>query len=254
LWTSLPGWAWHREEPSSRARQLLDVAREHHRAGRGEQALEVYRQVTEAAGTEDPATAAIAYNNRCYLLTERAEYRAALKDCDRALELRRSLRDQRGLARTLNNLGLVLQYLGRYDEARTRFREALDLNRRRDDLPAVALNLANLGNLATAMGDYEEALRSLAQAERLARKHEDEPWAGEQLAIVRLNRGVVFEKLGAYREALHLYQDIVAESEPMDPAHRAALKVNLGALPQSGGSGDGDRGVRRGRGDLPGAG
>ena len=231
--TVLPVWPQTGEALSSGA-PTLDTARDHHRAGRWQKALRAYRQVAEAAETDDPATAAIAYNNRCYLSTQQAEYRAALEDCERALELRRNLGDERRLARTLNNLGLVLQHLGRYDEAGIRFEEALELNRRSDDPAAVVLNRANLGNLAITRGDYEGALRHLDHAERVARRHEDRPWAAEQLLIVRLNRGVVFEKLGAYREALQLYQEVIAESErrdlPMDPGHRAALEVNLGVL------------------------
>jgi len=232
--TILPVGALSTEAPSARAAPTLDTARDHHQAGRWEEALRAYREVAEATEIDDPFTAAIAYNNRCYLLTEQAEYRDALEDCERALELRRALGDERRLARTLNNLGLALQHLGRYDEAKAGFEEALELNRRHDDPSAVALNHANLGNLAIARGDYEGALRHLDQAERVARVREDEPWAAEQLLIVRLNRGVVFEKLGAYREALHLYQEVIAESErrevPMDPGHRAALEVNLGVL------------------------
>jgi len=212
------------------AQELLDRARDHHRAGRWDEALETYRQVGEATEVTDPATAAVAYNNRCYLLTEQADYRAALEDCERSLALRRSLEDDARLARTLNNLGRVLQYLGRHDEARGRFQEALDLNRSQDDVAAVALNQTNLGYLAIAVGDYERALWHLAEAESLSREHLDEPWAAEQIRIVRLNRGVVFEKLGAYREALQLYLEMAEESERMEPGHRATLQVNLGVL------------------------
>lgn len=234
LWVMVFGAAAQTGEAPSGPGPTLDTARDLHLAGRWQEALKAYRQVAEAAEVDDPGSAAIAYNNRCYLLTEQAEYREALEDCERALELRRGLGDEPRLARTLNNLGLVLQRLGRYEEARTRFQEALDLNLRNDARAAVALNHSNLGNLATDRGDYERALRHLDLSEREVRRHEDEPWAAEQLLIVHVNRGVVFEKLGAYREALHLYQMVIAKSEsedlPMDPGHRAALEVNLGVL------------------------
>lgn len=218
------------------AEELLDRARDHHRAGRWERALDVYRLAAEAAepGADgepgDPTTAGIAYNNRCYLLMEQAEYRAALEDCERALALRRPLGEGLRLARTLNNLGLALQHLGRYEEARQRFQEALDLNRSEGDVAGEVLNQSNLGVLAIAVGDYERALWHLAEAESRSREHVDEPWAAGQIRLVRLNRGVVFEKLGAYREALQLYLEMADESERMDPGHRAALKVNLGVL------------------------
>jgi len=210
--------------------QALDAARAHHRAGRQERALAAYREVAEAAEATAPALAAIAYNNRCLLLFEHTEYRAARADCERALELRRGLGDDQRLARSLNNLGLVLQYLGRYQEAAERFEEALGLNRLQGDVPAVVLNHANLGNLALAVGDYEEALRHLARAESLAQKNRDEPWGPVQIRVARLNRGAVFEKLGAYREGLRLYRQIAAERDAMDPVRWATLRVNMGVL------------------------
>lgn len=230
--TPLPACAEGPEGESERTalEQALGAARAHHGAGRQEEALAAYREVAEAAEATAPSLAAIAYNNRCLLLFERTEYRAARTDCERALELRRGLGDEQRLARTLNNLGLVLQYLGRYREAGERFGEALGLNRLRGDVSAVVLNHANLGNLALTVGDYEEALRHLARAESLAQKHRDEPWGREQIRVARLNRGAVFEKLGAYREGLRLYREMAAEREAMDPVRWATLRVNMGVL------------------------
>lgn len=212
-------------------RELLDEARDHHRAGRAEQALAAYERVARSAETADPATAAIALNNRCLLLTDVAEYAAALEDCRRALELRRGLPDENArVARTLNNLARVLQLLGRYDEARRRYGEALAINRGRGDAYSEVLNRANLGWLAISEGEYAAALDQLERAEEVARRHQGEPWVAEQLRVIGLNRGVVFEKLGAYREALQLYRQVAAERERMEPSHWAALRVNIGVL------------------------
>jgi tetratricopeptide (TPR) repeat protein len=215
--------------------QTLDEARALHREGRLQEALAAYEAVAEASLPRGPASAAVARNNRCVILSlGLADYRAALGECEAALELRRGLageaRDERGLGRTLNNLGLVLHYLGRWSEARTRFEEALALNRRLGDFEAQAINLANLGLVGIASGDYQAALTSLRQAEEVAGRHGGEPWAPRQRRVARLNRGVVFEKLGAYSEALDLYRRVAAEREAMDPGQWAALRVNMGVL------------------------
>ncbi|HEX9942976.1 MAG TPA: CHAT domain-containing tetratricopeptide repeat protein [Thermoanaerobaculia bacterium] len=183
-----------------------------------------------ATAASDPAVAATAFNNACVILMDLGDYRAALPDCRSALHLLRAEGDPETLSRALNNLGLVLQVLGEPAEAERRFREALALNRERGDAEAEVINLSNLGALAVAAGRYAASLALHAEAEAQAARHRGEPWAAEQIRIARLNRGVVLEKVGAYREALDLYKGILAGGAEMDPGQRAALLVNTGVL------------------------
>ena len=86
------------------------------------------------------------------------------------------------------------------------------------------------GTLTAETGRYSAALDLHAQAATLAPRHGGEPWAAEQVRIARLNRGVVLEKVGAYREALDLYRGLLAGGEAPDPGRRAALLVNSGVI------------------------
>src|SRR5215203_818734 len=163
------------------------------------------------------------------------DYRTALPDCRAALRLLRAGGDPATLGRALNNLGLVLEVLGEPVEAERSFHEALALNRKLGDAEAQVVNLSNLGALAVSAGRYSAALAFHTAAERLAAGHRGEPWAAEQIAVASLNQGVVLEKVGAYREALGLYQDLLnkgllAESAEMDAGRRASLRVNTGVL------------------------
>ena len=74
-----------------------------------------------------------------------------------------------------------------------------------------AVNLANLGATATLAGRYAAALAHHRAAAELAEEHRDEPWAAEQARLARINQAVVFEHLGAYREALDLYRGVLDE-------------------------------------------
>ena len=211
------------------APEPLDTARRLHVAGDWHAALEAYERVTETDGIE-PAKAAIALNNSCAILNSLADYPAALDACREALRLRRTLDDEIRLARTLNNFGLTLQRLGRFDEADLSYREALDINERQGDLEAQLINRQNLGLVANDAGRYGDALELLTGAEQLAARHGGEPWADRQSRLARLNQGVVLEKLGAYREALDLYHRLAEEKEEIDSGHWASLQVNLGVL------------------------
>jgi len=207
----------------------LDRARALHSEGKLIEALALYRQV--ATGEQAvPADVAVAHNNACVILTSLADYGAAAAECEDALRLRRQLDDARGLSRTLNNLGLAQQYLGRYDEAEASFVEALDRNRERGDAEGEAINLANLGVVATQRGRYGQAFDRHAEVEALAGRHAGEPWAAEQALVAGLNQGVVLERVGAFREALARYLTLLAAGEALSASRRASLLANLGVV------------------------
>jgi tetratricopeptide (TPR) repeat protein len=198
-------------------------------AGKAREALEEYHAVAAAAGT-DPATLATALNNACVIQMDLGDYRAALPDCRRALDLLRAEGDPETVGRALNNLGLALEALGETAEAERRFREALEVNRKAGAPESEAINLSNLGALALEAGHYTAALELHAEAAALAARHRGEPWAAEQIRIARINQGVVLEKVGAYREALDLYRQVLAAGGERDPGRRAALLVNTGVI------------------------
>lgn len=210
--------------------QTLDTADALQAEGRLPEAVQAYRAAAEALVQSDPETAGTARNNACVLLTQLGDFRAALKECEAALRIRRALGDPLRIARTLNNTGLCRHYLGDYGEAENRFREALEVNRLRRDAESQVINLSNLGLVATSEGRYNRALERYASAADLAAQHVPEPWAEPQIHVARINQGVVLEKLGAYREALGLYREVIAHEDRLDPRRRASLRVNAGVV------------------------
>lgn len=214
--------------PPPLASQSLDEARRLIEEGEIAEAVAVFRQV--AADSDDRAERATAFNNACVLLTRLGRHDEAFEACRQALPLRRQLGDARRLARGLNNTGLALQHLGRYDEAIACYEEALAINESLEDWPSLTINLSNLGFLYTTMGRYEAASRRLDRALELATEHASEPWTAEQRVVARVNYGVLLEKVGAYREALDLYDEIFRDAPDLDPRRRAQLEVNRGVM------------------------
>lgn len=216
--------------PSALPAQTTADAMALYQAGKVDEALAAFRVVAGRDATADPAEAATARNGLCVLLMNRGGYQEALPECLEALRLREATHaDATRMAKSLNNVGLVLQYLGRYGEGESYFRRALALNRAAGDFQSETINQSNLGLLLLAAGRYRQALATLAAGEQVAAEHAGEAWSREQRQALRINRGAVFEKLGALREALALYRGLLDSGDPLEPSRAAALSANLGS-------------------------
>ncbi len=156
------------------ALDLLREGLEHHRAGRLEEAAQLYRQALEA----DPQNAD-ALHLTGMLAYQEGRLEAAAAWIERAI----ALRDEAAMFH--NNLGTVLQALGRPAEALECFRKALGLQ---PDYPEA---YSNAGNALQQLGRLEEALAHYEQALRLA------PGCAE----AHNNRGNALRQSGRYREA-----------------------------------------------------
>src|SRR5690349_21100739 len=96
------------------ADELLDRARQCHRAGDIRQAEQLYRQVVQ----QQPGSAAAHYGLG-HALGEQGQWQQALA------HYREALRLQPGSPEVLNDLGVALAALGQRDEAAARLREAV---------------------------------------------------------------------------------------------------------------------------------
>lgn len=210
--------------------QSIQHAIELHLSGRFDEALEAYARVAAATVDSDPGIAASAHTNSCLIHMNRSEYELALEACEAALDLRRRSGDRPRMARTLNNLGLTLQNLGRYRESRERYLEALEINRTSGDSLSAAQNLSNLSGVAIQAGDYAEALARIAQVLEVADANLEAEWSRSQRRFAYLNEGVVLEKLGAFRAALESYRRALGEEGPIDESLQALLTVNIGVV------------------------
>ena len=99
--------------------QALDLAAQHHRAGRLTNAEDIYQQELQ---TEPDQPAAI--HMLGVLAYQAGKNERAVELISRALEL------QPDLVEAHNNLGLVLQRLGRVQSAKSSYQKAIDLNER----------------------------------------------------------------------------------------------------------------------------
>jgi CHAT domain-containing protein/Tfp pilus assembly protein PilF len=134
------------------------------------------------------------------------------------------------LATGLNNLGLLLHSMGRYDEALKHLEEALAI--RRKALPPIlselATSLSSLGLLLHSMGRYDEALKHLEEA--LAIRRKALPPLHPNLAVSLGNLSWLLHRMGRHDEALkHLEEALAIQRKALPPLH-PHIAVSLGAL------------------------
>ena len=120
-------------------------------------------------GANDPAAAAIVRNNLGIVERRDPAGDKALSEqhLQAALRLRRELGDRRGIAETLNNLGVLAHVQDDLDAARSYYAETLEHEQALHHIHGAAIVLCNLGEIADAKNEHEPACRLFAAAEHL---------------------------------------------------------------------------------------
>ena len=121
---------------------------------------------------------------------------------DRALASARAVGDTFAEAYVLNNRGVALTHVARFEEARQSQEEALRLHRAAGRRFRVAIALVGLGGIANHAGDLQGALDLLLEALRIYEALGEARYAG----VARLNIGPTYVRLGEHEAALEHYR------------------------------------------------
>jgi tetratricopeptide (TPR) repeat protein len=99
---------------------------------------------------------------------EQSDYQVACAYLTEGLTIYRELGDQVGIARALNNLGLVAFHQADYATARVCYEESLTIKRTVGDKLGIPPTLENLGGLALRQGNYVLAHTCMTEAVALS--------------------------------------------------------------------------------------
>jgi len=149
-----------------------------------------------------PAARAKACSGAGNLAAQQGDYDAARTLHEESLSLRRQLEDRRGIAGSLNNLGIAARRQGDVAVAREYFTESLSINRELGDAARIAAALVNLWVIAYECGEDAAALPWLEESRAIYEELGDE-W---RLAIVLHNLGKTALRQENLEEAVWLFQ------------------------------------------------
>ena len=150
----------------------------------------------------DGRNAAVILHNHATQLKAFGEYDAALRQYQKALEILKGLDDGAGVARTLNQIGIIHQLRNEYDVARQHYQQSLEIEIELDDRAGMTISLHQIGTIHQARAEYEQALQYYQQSLEAAKELNDR----ESLASALKRIGMVYQARGEFEAALHHYQ------------------------------------------------
>ena len=149
------------------------------------------------------------------------ELALAQKYLNQAIVLQTQFQQQDALANSLNNLAVLYEYQGRYNDAEPLYLQSLDIRKRQlgNDHPDVATILNNLALLYESQGRYNDAeplyLQSLDIRKRqLGNDHPDVASSLNNLAVLYESQGKYLEAEDLAKQALIIYQNRLGNEHP----------------------------------------
>lgn len=199
------------------------------RVREGRRWLESALSAVEASRTAPPVapdTLARAEFWTGVLLDDAGQPAEAARHLEASLALRREIGDERGIARTLNSLGVVARSLGDLDRAEALFQESLDRKRALDDRPGISVSLTGLGIIASDRGQYAGAVELLAAALEI-----DRAYGGPGEVVAHANLGTALVRAGRLDEGLtELRAALPGIADLRDPELVLEVLVSLGRI------------------------
>ncbi len=146
--------------------------------------------------------------NRAYLLhscgillQSLGRYEDALKKYLESLEIKKRIGDVAGEAKSLHQVGRIYENKGDYDQALEKYLQSLEIAKRIGDVAGEAKSLHQVGNIYLLKGDYDQALEKYLESLEIAKRIGDV--AGEAGSLHQV--GMIYENKGDYDQALEKY-------------------------------------------------
>ena len=217
-----------RTSPSVRARALRGAGRLLQCQGEYERATALYQEsLALLRELGDKRGIAHTLNNLGLVAWHQGNYSEAIAAYEESLALKRQLGDKRGIASSLGNLAIVTWYQGDYERARALYTESLALFRELEDKKNIAISLRNLGALAREQGEYEQAAALLEESLALFRELGSRRGIASSLGLL----GYVARHQGGYERATALWEECLTLFRELGDKRSVAITLaNLGSV------------------------
>ncbi|MFQ5869066.1 MAG: tetratricopeptide repeat protein [Candidatus Zixiibacteriota bacterium] len=191
------------------------------------QMLERSKQILEGAALQKSKDYAAHLNNIGMIHDARGEYDEALRYYNDSLKIKKEIGDRAGEATTLGNIAAIDFGRGKYGEALTGYEDVLEIQKELGDRAGETVTLNNIGMIHDARGEYDEALRYYNDSLKIKREVGDR--AGEAVTLNNM-AGIHYDR-GEYDEALRYFNDsLKIKKEIGDRAGEATSLHNIGTV------------------------
>jgi serine phosphatase RsbU (regulator of sigma subunit)/Tfp pilus assembly protein PilF len=155
---------------------------------------------------------ALTYSNlaKCYYL--KSDYTKAQELYYKALNLNKSTKNQKEIAKNLLNLGNVYNSIGEYNEAFDNYREAISIQEKIGDKNTLSVTLGNMGTMYTIQKNHEKALDYFSQSMALAKEIGNK----NQTARVLRKIGLVYQKQKKFQKAFDAFFSTLTLVDTLD--------------------------------------
>lgn len=180
------------------------------------------------AATPDPANHVRVLNEMAWAHMVLGEYDRAVARATEGRQLAERHGDKRGLARAVNNLGVIAQRRGDPLSAAEGFTQALAIYRELDAKIDIASALNNLGFVyATDLAEYERGLTYHVEALRIREQLGDKA----AIALSLNNIGIVYGRLGEHDRAIEYFEKSLDLRRGLGAPNRVAATLhNIGDM------------------------
>ena len=158
----------------------------------------------------DDAVRAQAYNDNSIILIDQANYYQAIEYLDSARILREALNDSVGLGSVFNKIGIAYQLIPDYPKSLKAHQSAISIYQDLKLPRMLAQVLNNEGLILYRLNRYDAAVKSLEESIRLKRETGDTAGIGGtyvNIGDVFYHRGAYSECINYYHRALHLVKN-----------------------------------------------
>jgi CHAT domain-containing protein/tetratricopeptide (TPR) repeat protein len=199
--------------------------------GKLRQARDLLRAIAaNSRSSADRENSAKALSSAADISISLGDYGGAVRDAQRAIELRRTMKMEKELGKDFDTIGRANQYLGNYPAALENYQAALGADRDVGDRAGEITLLNNIGNIHYFLGQYSTALENYQDALQRVYAASGEPWALYKRQLTNANIAVLYQRVGLEQRALDIYERESQNTNALPANERAQLLLNEGVL------------------------
>lgn len=176
-----------------------------------------------ATEINDQRGMAASYNNLGIIYRNQGAFDKALEYYIISLKIYETLQNKEGIASTKNNISTIYSIKKEYSQSMKYLEESYNLFVELKDEEKIVGSMNNLGNLHSEINEFENAARYFTEASELSKK------SGRKFADPLLNLGNIYFKQGNFQRAVAHYEEaLLIEREQNDRLGALNALTNLG--------------------------